>query len=156
MVRLIMGEKGTGKTKKLIELINASAAEENGNVVCIEAKSTMTLSRSSHFCRRISDHHLRGPARLRQRPVCRQLRYFPHLHRQPLQDRRRRLQSGGGRLLGLAQPLQQQPRRQVHRFGLRRPRPCDRRNAEVPVTPNRKRRRQEAVSFLFYFSNSFI
>ena len=37
MVRLIMGEKGTGKTKKLIELINASAAEENGNVVCIEA-----------------------------------------------------------------------------------------------------------------------
>ena len=33
MVRLIMGEKGTGKTKKLIELINASAAEENGNVV---------------------------------------------------------------------------------------------------------------------------
>ena len=32
MVRLIMGEKGTGKTKKLIELINASAAEENGNV----------------------------------------------------------------------------------------------------------------------------
>ena len=43
MVRLIMGEKGTGKTKKLIELINASAAEENGNVVCIEAKSTMTF-----------------------------------------------------------------------------------------------------------------
>ena len=48
MVRLIMGEKGTGKTKKLIELINASAAEENGNVVCIEAKSTMTFDIHYH------------------------------------------------------------------------------------------------------------
>lgn len=43
-----MGEKGTGKTKKLIELINASAAEENGNVVCIEAKSTMTFDIHYH------------------------------------------------------------------------------------------------------------
>ena len=43
MVRLIMGEKGTGKTKKLIEMINATAQEDNGSVVCIEAKSTMTF-----------------------------------------------------------------------------------------------------------------
>ena len=43
-----MGKKGTGKTKKLIELINASAAEENGNVVCIEAKSTMTFDIHYH------------------------------------------------------------------------------------------------------------
>ena len=42
MVRLIMGEKGTGKTKMLIELINSAAEKETGNVVCIEAKSTMT------------------------------------------------------------------------------------------------------------------
>ena len=27
MVRLIMGEKGTGKTKKLIEMINTTAQE---------------------------------------------------------------------------------------------------------------------------------
>lgn len=64
MVRLIMGEKGTGKTKKLIELINASAAEENGNVVWhrgqVHDDLRHPLSRSSHFCRRISDHHLRG------------------------------------------------------------------------------------------------
>ena len=33
MVRLIMGEKGTGKTKKLIEMINATAQEDNGSVV---------------------------------------------------------------------------------------------------------------------------
>ena len=142
MVRLIMGEKGTGKTKKLIELINASAAEENGNVVCIEAKSTMTFDIHYHVRLISADEYqittyegLRGFVS----GLCRQLRYFPHLHRQPLQDRRRRLQSGGGRLPGLAQPLQQQPRRQVHRFGLRRPRPCDRRNAEVPVTPKPQR-----------------
>ena len=43
MVRLIMGEKGTGKTKKLIEMINTTAQEDNGSVVCVEAKSTMTF-----------------------------------------------------------------------------------------------------------------
>ena len=48
MVRLIMGEKGTGKTKKLIELINAAAAAEDGNVVCIEAKANMTFDIHYH------------------------------------------------------------------------------------------------------------
>ena len=48
MVRLIMGEKGTGKTKKLIELINAASVEESGNVVCIEAKNTMTFDIHHH------------------------------------------------------------------------------------------------------------
>ncbi len=43
MVRLITGEKGTGKTKKLIELINNAAAAETGNVVCIEAKQALTF-----------------------------------------------------------------------------------------------------------------
>ena len=38
MVRLIMGVKGSGKTKQLIELINAAAKDEAGNVVCIEPK----------------------------------------------------------------------------------------------------------------------
>ena len=36
MVRLIMGVKGSGKTKQLIELINNAAKDEPGNVVCIE------------------------------------------------------------------------------------------------------------------------
>lgn len=48
MVRLIAGEKGTGKTKKLIELINAAAAQEAGNVVCIEAKNAMTFDIHYH------------------------------------------------------------------------------------------------------------
>ncbi|MBO4915572.1 MAG: hypothetical protein J5449_10235 [Oscillospiraceae bacterium] len=48
MVRVIMGEKGTGKTKKLIELINTAASQEAGNVVCIEAEKTMTFDIHYH------------------------------------------------------------------------------------------------------------
>lgn len=48
MVRLIAGDKGTGKTKKLIELINAAAVQETGNVVCIEAKNAMTFDIHYH------------------------------------------------------------------------------------------------------------
>ena len=43
MVKVIMGLKGAGKTKKLIELINKAAVEENGNVVCIEKGSILTF-----------------------------------------------------------------------------------------------------------------
>ena len=42
MVRLIMGSKGSGKTKQLIEMINNAAKDEPGNVVCIEANRNMT------------------------------------------------------------------------------------------------------------------
>lgn len=42
MVKLILGEKGSGKTKKLIDLINDTAAKVNGNVVCIEPEKMMT------------------------------------------------------------------------------------------------------------------
>ena len=42
MVRLMMGVKGSGKTKQLIDLINNAAKDEPGNVVCIEANSAMT------------------------------------------------------------------------------------------------------------------
>lgn len=42
MVRVIMGVKGTGKTKRLIELVNNAAQDEPGNVVCIEANKSMT------------------------------------------------------------------------------------------------------------------
>ena len=36
MVRVIMGAKGSGKTKQLIEMINYAAENETGNVVCVE------------------------------------------------------------------------------------------------------------------------
>ena len=36
MVKLIVGLKGTGKTKTLIELVNKAATESKGAVICIE------------------------------------------------------------------------------------------------------------------------
>lgn len=43
MVRVIMGVKGTGKTKQMIELINSAVHSENGNVVCIEKGAKLTF-----------------------------------------------------------------------------------------------------------------
>ena len=42
MVRVIMGVKGTGKTKQMIELINSAVHSENGNVVCSEKGPKLT------------------------------------------------------------------------------------------------------------------
>ena len=36
MLKLIIGVKGTGKTKQLIDMINYAAENESGNVVCVE------------------------------------------------------------------------------------------------------------------------
>ena len=49
MVRLIMGVKGSGKTKQLIEMINDVAKDEPGNVVCIEANSDMIYDIHYHI-----------------------------------------------------------------------------------------------------------
>ena len=49
MVRLIMGSKGSGKTKQLIEMINNAAKDEPGNVVCIEANRNMTYDIHYHI-----------------------------------------------------------------------------------------------------------
>ena len=35
MINIIMGLKGSGKTKKIIDLVKAAANEEKGHVVCI-------------------------------------------------------------------------------------------------------------------------
>lgn len=42
MVKVIMGLKGSGKTKKLIDLIKEADQNEHGNVVCIERKPQLT------------------------------------------------------------------------------------------------------------------
>ena len=55
MVRLIMGMKGSGKTKRLIELINNAAKDEPGHVVCIEANRNMTYD--IHYHIRLIDAH---------------------------------------------------------------------------------------------------
>ena len=43
MVKVIMGLKGSGKTKQMIDLINAAAGSENGNVVAIERSPKLTF-----------------------------------------------------------------------------------------------------------------
>ncbi len=47
MVRVIMGVKGSGKTKQMIEMINGAVKSENGNVVCIERGSKLTYDINS-------------------------------------------------------------------------------------------------------------
>ena len=42
MIRLIVGKKGSGKTKRLIEEINAAEREEHGHIVCIEKSAKLT------------------------------------------------------------------------------------------------------------------
>ena len=42
MVRLIMGLKGTGKTKTLVELVRKAVEEEHGDVICIEKDKVLT------------------------------------------------------------------------------------------------------------------
>ena len=43
MVKVIMGLKGSGKTKQLVDLINTAAGTEHGNVVAIERSPKMTF-----------------------------------------------------------------------------------------------------------------
>ena len=42
MIKLIVGNKGTGKTKKLIELVHNAVKDSKGNVICIEKGKTLT------------------------------------------------------------------------------------------------------------------
>ncbi len=42
MIKLIVGKKGTGKTKMLIDLVNSAADTSEGNVVCIEKGTKLT------------------------------------------------------------------------------------------------------------------
>ena len=42
MVKVIMGLRGSGKTKHLIELVNGAADEDHGVVVCLERGTKLT------------------------------------------------------------------------------------------------------------------
>lgn len=42
MITLILGRKGSGKTKRLIDMCNAATAESKGSVVFIEKDSSLT------------------------------------------------------------------------------------------------------------------
>ncbi len=47
MVSLIIGRKGTGKTKHLIEEVNKAVETSSGNVICIEKKPKLTYDITS-------------------------------------------------------------------------------------------------------------
>ncbi len=47
MVKVIIGKKGTGKTKALIDMVNTETKESAGNVVCIEYGDKLKLDISS-------------------------------------------------------------------------------------------------------------
>ncbi len=43
MIKLILGLKGSGKTKQLIDLANAAAQSDNGSVICLEKGTKLTF-----------------------------------------------------------------------------------------------------------------
>lgn len=57
MIKIIMGQKGAGKTKTLIDTVNKATGEEKGNVVCVtngnrllfDLKSSVRLVDTSDF-----------------------------------------------------------------------------------------------------------
>lgn len=53
MIQLIIGHKGSGKTKRLVELVNEALETSNGNVVCVEKDEQLTYD-ISHRARLIA------------------------------------------------------------------------------------------------------
>ncbi len=58
MVKVIMGLKGSGKTKQMIDLINTAAGTEHGNVVAIERSPKLTFD--VHYKIRLVDSESYG------------------------------------------------------------------------------------------------
>ena len=46
MINLIVGNKGTGKTKKLVDMVNTAVEKSSGNVVCVEKGMKLTYDLS--------------------------------------------------------------------------------------------------------------
>ena len=42
MVKLIMGVKGSGKTKRLVDMVREAVSNESGDVICIEKDKKLT------------------------------------------------------------------------------------------------------------------
>ena len=61
MVKVIMGVKGTGKTKQMVETINAAVDNETGHIVCIEKGSKLVYDiKSSVRLVEASDYPIGG------------------------------------------------------------------------------------------------
>lgn len=48
MVKVIVGQKGSGKTKELIEAIQVAVEKESGDIVCIEKGNSLCYDVSYH------------------------------------------------------------------------------------------------------------
>lgn len=61
MIKLIVGGKGSGKTKQMIEMINTSLKTTTGNIVCIEKSMKLTYD-LDHKCRLIDmdEYNIKG------------------------------------------------------------------------------------------------
>lgn len=61
MIQFIVGSKGSGKTKTLIDRINKAASETTGNIVCIEKNMSLTYD-IKHSVRLIDvdEYHIEG------------------------------------------------------------------------------------------------
>ncbi|MEG0912482.1 MAG: hypothetical protein RSA97_07235 [Oscillospiraceae bacterium] len=61
MIKLIVGNKGSGKTKMMIDMINESAQTVTGNIVCIEKgmKSTYNIKSSVRIID-VDDYAIKG------------------------------------------------------------------------------------------------
>ncbi len=61
MIKLIVGNKGSGKTKQMIDMINESAQTVTGSIVCIEKgmKSTYNIKSSVRIID-VDDYAIRG------------------------------------------------------------------------------------------------
>ena len=56
MIKLIVGRKGSGKTKTLIDMINSAAETSQGNIVCVEKGLKLTYD-ITHVVRLIDADH---------------------------------------------------------------------------------------------------
>ena len=61
MIKLIVGNRGSGKTKTLIAMVNDAVKTSKGNVVCVEKGNTLTFD-VSHQARLIDidDYAIKG------------------------------------------------------------------------------------------------
>lgn len=61
MVKLIVGSRGSGKTKKLIKQVQDAAKVSKGNVVCIEQGHSLRFDLSYHIrLINIEEYHIKG------------------------------------------------------------------------------------------------
>ena len=61
MIQLIVGDKGSGKTKTIIEMMNSAVEETDGHIVCVEKgmKSTFNIKNGVRLID-VDDYNIRG------------------------------------------------------------------------------------------------